>query len=65
MKDSGIEWIGQIPEDWELTTYRRVFNRRKEYDDKDKQVLSLTIQGVKEKMKAMAKWQRILQDTRL
>ena len=49
MKDSGIEWIGQIPEDWELTTYRRVFNRRKEYDDNDKQVLSLTIQGVKEK----------------
>lgn len=49
MKDSGIEWIGQIPEDWELTTYCRVFNRRKEYDDKDKQVLSLTIQGVKEK----------------
>ena len=49
MKDSGIEWIGRIPEDWELTTYRRVFNRRKEYDDKDKQVLSLTIQGVKEK----------------
>ena len=49
MKDSRIEWIGRIPEDWELTTYRRVFNRRKEYDDKDKQVLSLTIQGVKEK----------------
>lgn len=49
MKNSGIEWIGQIPEDWELTTYRRVFNRRKEYDDNDKQVLSLTIQGVKEK----------------
>lgn len=49
MKDSGIEWIGQIPDDWELTTYRRVFNRRKEYDNNDKQILSLTIQGVKEK----------------
>lgn len=49
MKDSGIEWIGQIPEKWELTTYRRVFVRRKEYDNNDKQVLSLTIQGVKEK----------------
>ena len=55
MKDSGIEWIGQIPEDWELTTYRRVFNRRKEYDDKDKQVLSLTIQGVKEKNESYGK----------
>lgn len=49
MKDSGIEWIGKIPNDWELTTYRRVFNRRKEYDENNKQVLSLTIQGVKEK----------------
>ena len=55
MKDSGIEWIGQIPEDWEPTTYRRVFNRRKEYDDKDKQVLSLTIQGVKEKNESYGK----------
>ena len=55
MKNSGIEWIGQIPEDWELTTYRRVFNRRKEYDDNDKQVLSLTIQGVKEKNESYGK----------
>lgn len=55
MKDSGIEWIGQIPEDWELTTYRRVFSRRKEYDDKDKQVLSLTIQGVKKKNESYGK----------
>lgn len=49
MKDSGVEWIGEIPEDWEITTYRRLLNRRKEYDDQDKQVLSLTIQGVKVK----------------
>lgn len=55
MKNSGIEWIGQIPEDWELTTYRRVFSRRKEYDDNDKQVLSLTIQGVKEKNESYGK----------
>lgn len=49
MKYSGVEWIGEIPEDWETTTYRRLLNRRKEYDDQDKQVLSLTIQGVKVK----------------
>lgn len=55
MKNSGIEWIGQIPEDWELTTYRRGFSRRKEYDDNDKQVLSLTIQGVKEKNESYGK----------
>lgn len=49
MKYSGVEWIGEIPEDWEITTYRRLLNRRKKYDDQDKQVLSLTIQGVKVK----------------
>ena len=49
MKYSGIEWIGEIPEDWGISTYRRLLNRRKEYDDQDKQVLSLTTQGVKVK----------------
>lgn len=55
MKDSGIEWIGEIPEEWEVTNYRRIFQRRKEYDNKDKQVLSLTIQGVKEKTESYGK----------
>lgn len=49
MKYSGVEWIGEIPEDWGISTYRRLLNRRKEYDDQDKQVLSLTTQGVKVK----------------
>ncbi len=26
MKDSGIEWIGEIPKDWRLTQARRLFN---------------------------------------
>lgn len=26
MKDSGIEWIGQIPEDWELRKIKNLFN---------------------------------------
>ena len=23
MKDSGIEWIGEIPEDWKITKFKR------------------------------------------
>lgn len=50
MKDSGVEWIGEIPEEWEVTTYRRLLKRRKEYDNNsEKQILSLTINGVKKK----------------
>lgn len=26
MKDSGIEWIGEIPEEWELTKVKRIFD---------------------------------------
>lgn len=49
-KDSGIVWLGHIPAHWDVTNYRRLFCRRKEYDDNpDKQVLSLTIEGVKRK----------------
>ena len=50
MKDSGIEWIGEIPEEWEVATYHRILLRRREFNnDSKKQVLSLTINGVKEK----------------
>ena len=28
MKDSGIEWIGEIPEDWEIQTLKRIFSHR-------------------------------------
>lgn len=55
MKDSGVEWIGEIPLDWDVTTYRRLLKRRKEYDDKEKQVLSLTVQGVKQKNESYGK----------
>ena len=24
MKDSGIEWIGEIPEDWEVNKIKRI-----------------------------------------
>lgn len=28
MKDSGIEWIGEIPEEWKVVTFKRVFSSR-------------------------------------
>jgi len=29
MKDSGVEWIGEIPEHWELNRFRNIFNLSK------------------------------------
>jgi type I restriction enzyme S subunit len=26
MKDSGVEWIGEIPKDWEISSFKRVFS---------------------------------------
>ena len=29
MKDSGVEWIGEIPKDWELVKNKYIFNIKK------------------------------------
>lgn len=48
MKDSGVEWIGEIPKDWEIRRNKRVMSKikdiRKRYSGED--VLSLTMNGV-------------------
>lgn len=52
MKDSGVEWIGKIPEDWEVSKNKYIFNRKKELvgHDWDKtQLLSLTTKGIVKK----------------
>lgn len=52
MKDSGIEWIGQIPNDWRAIPNRYLFinHSKKVGEDSCKyQLLSLTTNGVKEK----------------
>lgn len=36
MKDSGIEWIGEIPAHWELRRLKVIFNERKEKNDPQK-----------------------------
>ncbi len=52
MKDSGIEWIGEIPEGWEISRNKNCFSCGKEIVGQasaDTQLLSLTTKGVKKK----------------
>ena len=46
--DSGIKWIGFLPNTWSITTVNKLFYRRKEVNDsKDPTILSLARDGVK------------------
>ena len=52
MKDSGVEWIGEIPESWAIVRNKNVFSCSKEIIGKafeTTQLLSLTTKGVKKK----------------
>lgn len=48
MKDSGVEWVGKIPKDWQVVANKhlmcKVKNIREKYNGED--VLSLTMKGV-------------------
>ena len=46
-KDSGIEWLGKIPEDWKVGKVKETFNLVKErsFNNSESEVLSLTLQG--------------------
>ena len=56
MKDSGIEWIGEIPADWELSKIGAVYEERNEkVSDVDFQPLSITKQGVVLQLETAAK----------
>lgn len=48
MKDSGIEWIGEIPEGWEVIPNKRIMTREKVICERytNELVLSLTMNGV-------------------
>lgn len=47
MKDSGVEWLGEIPVDWELTRLgTRFIERRTKVSDKDFPPLSVTKNGI-------------------
>lgn len=56
MKDSGIEWIGEIPENWELSKIGAVYdNRNIKVSDKEYAPLSITKQGVVPQLETAAK----------
>lgn len=48
MKDSGVEWIGEIPLDWEVVPNKRVMSKVKEICEEysGENILSLTMNGV-------------------
>jgi len=41
-KDSGVEWLGEVPEHWEMKRSRRVFSQRKELARPNDEQLSAT-----------------------
>lgn len=48
-KDSGVEWLGEIPESWELISNKYIFNLKKNQVGKkssDYVLLSLTLRGI-------------------
>ena len=49
MKDSGVEWIGEIPEDWNLQRVKKLhlFEKKAEAHQENPVVLSLARAGVK------------------
>lgn len=56
MKDSGMEWIGEIPVDWELSKIGSVYDERNEKEsDKDFAPLSVTKQGIVPQLETAAK----------
>ena len=47
-KDSGIEWIGQIPKDWKVVPHKRIMRKLKKICEKynGEDIISLTTNGV-------------------
>lgn len=51
MKDSGIAWIGEIPQEWDIQKNKYIFKIKKDIvlPNKSYQLLSLTTNGIREK----------------
>ena len=43
LKDSGVEWLGEVPEHWEVVPNRALFDEMKERDCPNEEMLSVTI----------------------
>lgn len=56
MKDSGVEWIGEIPEEWELNKISGLYEERNtKVSDTDYRPLSVTKQGIVPQLESAAK----------
>ncbi len=56
MKDSGIEWIGQIPEEWDLSKIGAIYEERNiKVSDRDYLPLSVTKLGIVQQLETAAK----------
>ena len=56
LKDSGVEWIGEIPEHWEVSTISKVFSQRNmKVSDFDFSPLSVTKHGIVSQLESAAK----------
>lgn len=56
MKDSGIEWIGYIPKNWNMSKIGSLYTQRNEkVSDEEYQPLSVTMQGVLPQLASAAK----------
>lgn len=56
MKDSGVEWIGEIPEGWKVGRIGQLYSERKEkVSDRDYQPLSVTMKGILPQLSTAAK----------
>ena len=56
MKDSGVEWIGEIPEDWEVNRIAGLYSlRNTRVSDKDFPPLSVTKNGILPQLETAAK----------
>ncbi len=56
MRDSGVEWIGEVPEGWEVNLIGTFYSQRSEkVSDRDYAPLSVTMKGVLSQLATVAK----------
>ena len=56
MRESGIDWIGKIPEEWETSKIGQIYSERNEkVSDYDYEPLSVTMQGIVSQLSTAAK----------
>lgn len=55
-KDSGVEWLGEVPEQWEIKRLGQFFEERREkVSDKNYAALSVTMKGIVPQLENAAK----------